>query len=570
MAIFESLSPQMLNLLWERETAEAQIVPLFRRTPLVQFDEMQNRFFVHTILQEFLKRILESEAESTRKEIYQNSGRLYMKMNRQDLAIGCFYAVSDYESILKTNLELLEFSDFQGVGFYEIAGEILENCPPSIKKKYPLSLLKLAYYSYNSMLMDQYDLLMKEAHEVIWEEDEMHNRGEWHLMADFYHFPDLDLIEKDYEEAARFLDGPSRIFTKKFPYLFGCASLWGMFYNKIGQGEEIGEKLTQVLDQYNRLTNGHAAGADVLFKGEHASMQCRYSEARMYAYEAMYLAEQHQNVTVAYGSALLLGRVGFATIGLAGLDEAISYLETRASTFPFMQQSETNHTMLAIVRCLLFTMLNQESEALEKTNFLLNKQSRPSFATWFVSYRKGKLLMAALEFEHALGYLKSLYQQESPIHSPGVSMILLIGMSFCYMALSKFEFATEAMEQAIAIAKPDKLVITFVQFRAYLKPLLMQPQLLEEHGEFIESIFSQEVTFATDPEEVYVAIQKSSLPANLTNRESEVAELVAQGLQNKEIASRLYISQSTVKNHLQSIYTKLDIDRRSQLTNLLR
>lgn len=102
----------MLNLLWERETAEAQIVPLFRRTPLVQFDEMQNRFFVHTILQEFLKRILESEAESTRKEIYQNSGRLYMKMNRQDLAIGCFYAVSDYESILKTNLELLEFSDF--------------------------------------------------------------------------------------------------------------------------------------------------------------------------------------------------------------------------------------------------------------------------------------------------------------------------------------------------------------------------------------------------------------------------------------------------------------------------
>ena len=134
-----------------------------------------------------------------------------MKMNRQDLAIGCFYAVSDYESILKTNLELLEFSDFQGVGFYEIAGEILENCPPSIKKKYPLSLLKLAYYSYNSMLMDQYDLLMKEAHEVIWEEDEMHNRGEWHLMAAFYHFPDLDLIEKDYEETARFFDGPSRI-----------------------------------------------------------------------------------------------------------------------------------------------------------------------------------------------------------------------------------------------------------------------------------------------------------------------------------------------------------------------
>ena len=51
----------------------------------------------------------------------------------------------------------------------------------------------------------------------------------------------------------------------------------------------------------------------------------------------------------------------------------------------------------------------------------------------------------------------------------------------------------------------------------------------------------------------------------LTRRESEVAELVARGMTNREIAARLYISTRTVETHVDHILTKLDLSTRTQL-----
>lgn len=50
----------------------------------------------------------------------------------------------------------------------------------------------------------------------------------------------------------------------------------------------------------------------------------------------------------------------------------------------------------------------------------------------------------------------------------------------------------------------------------------------------------------------------------LTGRESEILTLVAQGMLNKEIAAILHISEQTVKNHLSSVFRKLDVSDRTQ------
>jgi DNA-binding NarL/FixJ family response regulator len=51
----------------------------------------------------------------------------------------------------------------------------------------------------------------------------------------------------------------------------------------------------------------------------------------------------------------------------------------------------------------------------------------------------------------------------------------------------------------------------------------------------------------------------------LTRREREVADLVSQGLTNRELASRLVIAERTAENHVQHILTKLGLSNRSQL-----
>ncbi len=51
---------------------------------------------------------------------------------------------------------------------------------------------------------------------------------------------------------------------------------------------------------------------------------------------------------------------------------------------------------------------------------------------------------------------------------------------------------------------------------------------------------------------------------NLTPREKEVLQLVAQGATNKEIASQLFIAENTVKNHLRNILAKLHVQNRVQ------
>jgi len=50
----------------------------------------------------------------------------------------------------------------------------------------------------------------------------------------------------------------------------------------------------------------------------------------------------------------------------------------------------------------------------------------------------------------------------------------------------------------------------------------------------------------------------------LSDREVEVLALVARGLDNADIAEALYISARTVKNHLASIYSKLDVDDKTK------
>jgi DNA-binding NarL/FixJ family response regulator len=57
---------------------------------------------------------------------------------------------------------------------------------------------------------------------------------------------------------------------------------------------------------------------------------------------------------------------------------------------------------------------------------------------------------------------------------------------------------------------------------------------------------------------------------DLTPAEERVLELLASGINNKEIAQRLEISEKTVRNHINHIFSKLSVQDRSEAIVLAR
>jgi DNA-binding CsgD family transcriptional regulator len=68
---------------------------------------------------------------------------------------------------------------------------------------------------------------------------------------------------------------------------------------------------------------------------------------------------------------------------------------------------------------------------------------------------------------------------------------------------------------------------------------------------------------AADDTELTAAPAAPAIFPQLTDREREVLELVAQGRSNADIAARLQLSQKTVRNHVSNILTKLQRAERS-------
>ncbi len=66
----------------------------------------------------------------------------------------------------------------------------------------------------------------------------------------------------------------------------------------------------------------------------------------------------------------------------------------------------------------------------------------------------------------------------------------------------------------------------------------------------------------------FVRDQRKLESLGITPRELEILELIAQGLSNKEIAARVYVSENTVKTHSSRVFDKLGARRRTQAVQL--
>jgi len=93
-------------------------------------------------------------------------------------------------------------------------------------------------------------------------------------------------------------------------------------------------------------------------------------------------------------------------------------------------------------------------------------------------------------------------------------------------------------------------------------------RIYSEHSisAYVEKQSFDRAAFRRVVEETRLTQQSLSELSALTDREREVLDLLAQGLTNKEIAEKLFITTNTVKRHLKAIFEKLKVHTRSAAT----
>ena len=155
--------------------------------------------------------------------------------------------------------------------------------------------------------------------------------------------------------------------------------------------------------------------------------------------------------------------------------------------------------------------------------------------------------------------MEASLQLDSRLISLSTRNFMCVGLALCYLAMASVPRAAEWLEQSLSLAEQDKNYT----FLASIK---------KKHARAIAEIKALEIHY-TKAEESRIFAMLEKYPEQMTelsDREREVAQLAAEGLRNKEIAQRLFISEETVKSHIRSIFNKTNIDRRSKLVDLLK
>jgi LuxR family maltose regulon positive regulatory protein len=119
--------------------------------------------------------------------------------------------------------------------------------------------------------------------------------------------------------------------------------------------------------------------------------------------------------------------------------------------------------------------------------------------------------------------------------------------------------ALAALEQALSLARPAGYVRPFVEAGDPMAELLYRAVQRGIAPEFAARLLAASPTWESVDQE-----PPAELVEPLSERELDVLGLIAEGLSNREIAERLFISLHTVKWHTGNIYGKLGVKSRTQ------
>ncbi len=569
ISLFQSVSIEQIEFLLHADPLPDEVLQILDGMPFVRYEPESQSYIPHPVLREMLRRRLKAAGSEVTKRCYGSAGRWYAKSKDCLRAIECFFIIKDYEGILSLPLEKVILEKVGDLSFSQIAGQLVLDCSQEIKRKYPLSLLRIAYAFIGAGKKVEAVSLLKEIREYINEMESSVVRqeltGEWHLIEAFLHFPDIHKMELGIKKATEKISGRCQALSKQEPFSFGLPLM--IFFHKVpGMLDREIQVLSNVIDMLSDLT-GVKYGADILLQAEAALYRGNFTEAEKLSHQAAFLAEGSTQWAVSMGTLNIMAQLAVKRGSNRDLSQYMKGLEDagdKDSLGSFVSQLlQTDYYMW-----LGLTELIPESVRGGRSNDV--DYDAPDWVRIYLGYFYIGILLQEKQYSKLLGVAKATIDQCREADGylmVEIYMLLIAAMGSCKNG--QREDAFEYVKGALKKADPDGIYLPFMEFKSVLGGLIeaaflelgieMPPQIIEN-----EQLIGKNWKLL-----IRLSSESGVLPYGLTEREMDVATLAAKGMSNKEIATVLYITEATVKFHLRTVFSKLGIERRSKLARMI-
>ncbi len=190
-----------------------------------------------------------------------------------------------------------------------------------------------------------------------------------------------------------------------------------------------------------------------------------------------------------------------------------------------------------------------------------------------------RLLIVLGRPEESAGLLQHLLKVAEAGGRTSKVIEIKILQALAYQAGGETDRAMSALEEALDLGEPEGFIRIFVDEGRPIETLLRQMKAKDGKKGYIDKLFvafgGETVSgpelhpFDSAQDRLFtpsapLRTSPQPLVEPLSERELEVLTLIAEGLTNREIAHRLYLSPNTVKVHSRNIYGKLDSHSRTQ------
>ena len=511
------------------------------------------------------RRFLKLDAETQR--LYWERFGLWYEQHRQYLhAIAAYRRSENYDALLRV------IRSDAGILLASLKPEdvldALDNCPTETLKAYPFAILVLMRRMFTwrqiPKMLELKALLLAaiEEHPELSEEERGNLLGECDLILSFLCYNDISAMSRLHRSASAQMSRPAISIQSGGGWTFGSPSVLMMFYRAPGELERELLEMDECMPHYYQVTNHHGQGAETIMRAEALFCQGRFTDAHIELERAYAQVKDNGQINMALCCDFLSRRLSRYT----DVEQRYTFAERYAELLRYHDAAWIN---LWSATSAYYHALRGETDKIPE----IFSQHRLSTVNMLAP---GKPMMEMIEnqvylaegaYAKVIGRSAELLAVCEAMHYALVALHLRIQTAAAYEKLGKTEEARAWLEKALSDAAPDGLVMPFLENYDYIRPLLAR--------ETQSPLAAQIMALGEAAKARNTASARPAVFDALTTREYEIVELMGQRLSNREIAERLYLSEGSVKQYVNQIYSKLHIEgdtrtKRTQLAALLR